>query len=110
MAVKPDKQLAKADILHNFSHEYRFTHPNFYDQSERVMSSFIHSLVREGKKMRKTPIVYCHNLSKFDGFVIAEHLYTKHLDEYDVNLQTRNNTIYEISVYKRHQFQGNPIQ
>nr|CAQ52962.1 unnamed protein product [Lolium perenne] len=106
MAVKPDKKLSKADILHSFSHEYRFTDPDFYDQSERVLSSFIHSLVREGKKLRMTPIVYFHNLSKFDGFVVAEHLFTKHNDEYDVILQCRNNTIYEISVYKKNQFRG----
>lgn len=106
MAVKPDKQLSKADILHCFSHEYRFTHPNFYDQSERVMTSFIHSIVNAGKKLRKTPIVYLHNLSKFDGFLLADHLHHKHIHEYECNLQTRNNTIYEISVYKRNPFQG----
>ena len=53
MAVKPDKQLSKADILHCFSHEYRFTHPNFYDQSELVLTSFILTFMRKEESFHK---------------------------------------------------------
>lgn len=100
MTVEPDKVLDKLDIRHSFTYDYSKTHHNFYDQSELVLTEFINSIVREGARLRKTPIIYFHNMSKFDGFLLAQHLYHKH-KEFEIINQTRNNTIYEISVYKK---------
>jgi hypothetical protein len=99
MVVHPER-VCERDVRHCFSHEFQFTHPSFYDQSEQVLRTFIKGIISEGRKVGKTPIVYFHNMSRFDGIILAEHLSTHYKNEWKIQQNMRNGTMYELSVYK----------
>lgn len=100
MVVDPKIKLKKVDVQHCFSHEFESTYPSFYDQSEQVLRTFIKKILSEGRKIRKTPIIYFHNMSRFDGILLAQHLTTHHKHEWTIEPNMRNGTMYELSVYK----------
>lgn len=102
MTVRQGKELFKSDIIHSFSYEFQHTHPNFYDQSELVLHNFFNEIIREGNINKRTPIVYFHNMSKFDGIILLHHLVQHYeVEEWRTRPSMRNNTLYELSVYRR---------
>lgn len=101
MIVHPDSKLSKSDINHYSTFEYRFTETDFYKQSTKMLNEFINNLVLEGKKSRKAVTIYFHNMSKFDGILITEHLIHHRQNDFIIVPNKRNNTIYEISIYNK---------
>jgi hypothetical protein len=102
MVVDPESEikLDKVDICHYFSRDYSYTKNDFYVQSEQLLRAFVKGIIREGRKVRKTPIVYFHNMARFDGIIMAEHL-SRHYDEWKVIPNMRNGVMYEVTVYKK---------
>jgi hypothetical protein len=47
--------------------------------------------------LKKSPLVYFHNFSRFDGIILMKH-YAKHGDKYTIKPLMRNNRLYELVV------------
>jgi hypothetical protein len=100
MTVRPDCELSKSDIVRFCTYDYRHWETDFFQQSRNMIDDFINHLLIERKKVRKTVILYFHNMSKFDGIILGEYLF-KYRTDLVVRPNMRNGIIYEICIYKK---------
>nr|QHR86556.1 putative DNA polymerase [Picea sitchensis] len=96
LPVYPGEDVDNYSIYTEFSEDSLSVLPSFEDRSDKMLYDFLERLARVAEKY-KIPMVYFHNLSRFDGILLIK-FYAKHGNTYSIKPLMRNLRLYELVV------------
>lgn len=98
MKVKPGMNLSKESIVRWYSEDVILV-SEFEERSIIMLNKFLDYVLSLVISESKLQIIYFHNLSRFDGIFIMQHIIVN-WPEWGLKLLTRNGEVYQIEVYK----------
>lgn len=101
MVVRPGETPDKCNINRFYSEDYKVMIPNFLERSTKLLTDMFAMLFSDAKKLPKMPILFLHNLARFDGIILLRHLALFQSDKIRVQPLLRNSRIYEIVVLSK---------